>query len=162
MDTLNDRTFQRVMRTEKSHIYQCLCEDQEDRKQTSALQLVSPSDPNGRGFLHSISYSHQIAGYQRGPEAWIKFKTYLVSSFKRNKFDAKWHLIYLSQGFPGGSDGEESACSAGDLGSIPGLRLFPGEGHGNPLQYSCLPGKSPWTKESGGLQSMGLHRVGHD
>ena len=41
-------------------------------------------------------------------------------------------------GFPGGSDGKESTCNAGDLGSIPGLRRSPGGGHGNPLQYSCL------------------------
>ena len=39
---------------------------------------------------------------------------------------------------PGGSDGKESACNAGDLGLIPGLGRFPGGGHGNPLQYSCL------------------------
>ena len=44
----------------------------------------------------------------------------------------------LSMGFPGGSDCKESACSAGDLSSIPGLGRSPGEGHGNPLQYSCL------------------------
>ena len=37
-----------------------------------------------------------------------------------------------------GSDGETSACNAGDLGSIPGSGTSPGEGHGNPLQYSCL------------------------
>ena len=36
-------------------------------------------------------------------------------------------------GFPGGSDGKESACNAGDLGSIPGLGRFPGEENGNPL-----------------------------
>ena len=41
-------------------------------------------------------------------------------------------------GFPGGSDGKESACSAGDPGLIPGLGRSPGEGNGNPLQYSCL------------------------
>ena len=41
-------------------------------------------------------------------------------------------------GFPGGSDGKESACNVGDPGSIPGLGRFPGGGHGNPLQYSCL------------------------
>jgi len=41
-------------------------------------------------------------------------------------------------GFPGGSYGKESACSAGDLSSIPGSGRSPGEGHGNPLQYSCL------------------------
>ena len=40
--------------------------------------------------------------------------------------------------FPGGSDGKESACNTGDLGSIPGLGVSPGGGHGNPLQYSCL------------------------
>ena len=42
------------------------------------------------------------------------------------------------QDFPDGSDGKESACNAGDPGSIPGLGRFPGEGNGNPLQYSCL------------------------
>ena len=41
-------------------------------------------------------------------------------------------------GFPGGSDGKASACSVGDPGSIPGLGRSPGEGNGNPLQYSCL------------------------
>ena len=40
--------------------------------------------------------------------------------------------------FPGGSDGKESACSAGDVGSIPGSGRSPGEGNGNLLQYSCL------------------------
>ena len=39
---------------------------------------------------------------------------------------------------PGGSDIKESACNAGDLDSIPGLGRSPGEGNGNPLQYSCL------------------------
>ena len=42
------------------------------------------------------------------------------------------------RGFPGGSDGKASACSAGDTGSIPGLGKSPGEGHDNPLQNSCL------------------------
>ena len=41
-------------------------------------------------------------------------------------------------GFPGGSDGQESACNAGDLGLIPGLGRSPGEGNGHPLQYSFL------------------------
>ena len=41
-------------------------------------------------------------------------------------------------GFSGGSDGKESACSAGDLGLIPGLGRPPGEGSGYSLQYSCL------------------------
>ena len=44
----------------------------------------------------------------------------------------------VKSGFPGGSDGKESACSAGDWGLIPGWGRFPGEGYGYPLQYSCL------------------------
>ena len=56
-------------------------------------------------------------------------------------------------GFPGGSDGKESACNAEDLGLIPGVGRSPGGGHGNPPQYSCLEnphgqrslaGYSPW------------------
>ena len=47
--------------------------------------------------------------------------------------------LYLPlMGFPGGSDGKDSACNVGDLGSIPGLGTSPGEGNGYPLQYSCL------------------------
>ena len=44
------------------------------------------------------------------------------------------HTSYL---FPCGSDGEASVYNVGDLGLVPGLGRFPGEGHGNPLQYSC-------------------------
>ena len=47
-------------------------------------------------------------------------------------------LCVFFLGFPGGSDGKASACNAGDLGSIPGLGGSPGEGNGNPFQYSCL------------------------
>ena len=46
--------------------------------------------------------------------------------------------LIVFQGFPSSSDGKESACNAGDLGLIPALGRFPGEGNGNPLQYSCL------------------------
>ena len=46
--------------------------------------------------------------------------------------------LYNYLGFPGGSVCKESACNAGDLGSIPELGRSPGEGNGNPLQYSCL------------------------
>ena len=47
-------------------------------------------------------------------------------------------FIRVNKGFSGGSDSKESACSAGDLGLIPGLGRSPGGGHGNPLQYSYL------------------------
>ena len=50
-------------------------------------------------------------------------------------------------GFPGGSEDKASACNAGDPGSIPGLGRSPGEGNGNPIQYSCLENpmdRGPW------------------
>ena len=51
----------------------------------------------------------------------------------------KYIYIYIEYGgFPGGSDGKESTCNAGDLGLIPGLGRSPGDGNDNPLQYSCL------------------------
>ena len=55
-------------------------------------------------------------------------------------------LLKAHQGFPGGSAGEESACSAGDLDLIPGLGRSPGEGKGSPLQSSGL--------EDSGLQTQ--------
>ena len=47
-------------------------------------------------------------------------------------------VVVLIEGFPGGLDGKESTCNAGNLSSIPGLERLPGEGNGNPLQCSCL------------------------
>ena len=64
-------------------------------------------------------------------------------------------------GFPGGSDGKESASNGGDPGSIPGSGRSPGEANCYPLQYSCLE-NSMDREEPGGLQSMGSQRVGHD
>ena len=56
--------------------------------------------------------------------------------------------------FPGGSDGKESTCNAGDLGLIPGLGRSSGEGYGNPLQYSCL--ENPIDR---GALRVTIHRV---
>ena len=64
-------------------------------------------------------------------------------------------------GFPGGPDGKESACNAGDLGSIAGLRRFPWRRAWQPTPV-FLPGECPWTEEPGRLQSMELQRVRHD
>ena len=73
-------------------------------------------------------------------------------------------------GFPGGSDGKESTCSAGNLGSIRGLGRSPGGGHGNPFQYSCLEnphgqrslaGCSPWDhKEWDTAERLSTHAHG--
>ena len=68
--------------------------------------------------------------------------------------------------FPGGSDREESAHSAGDLGSIPGSGRSLGQyiplEKGMATHSSVLAWKIPWTEDPGGLYSMGSQRVGHD
>ena len=53
--------------------------------------------------------------------------------------------LTTAMGFPGGSDGKESACNAGDLGLIPESGRSPGEGNDNPRQSSCL--KNPMHRE---------------
>ena len=71
----------------------------------------------------------------------------------------KWQPKIL-EGFSDGSDGKESACNAGDLGSIPGWGRFPGVG--NDYLPSILAWRIPWTEEPGGLHSMGSQWVRHD
>ena len=75
-----------------------------------------------------------------------------VQSLSREEFICTYDLM-------GGSDSKESACSAGDPGSIPRLGLSPGKGNGNPLQYSCQ--RIQWTEDPGGLQLVGSQRVRH-
>ena len=69
-------------------------------------------------------------------------------------------VIKVKWGFPHSSVGKSSACNAGDLGSVPESGSSPGEGNGNPLQYSCL--ENPM---DGGAWQATFHetaRVGHD
>ena len=73
----------------------------------------------------------------------------MAAVFLHQKLHFDKHLI-----FPGGSDGKESACNAGDAGSIPGLGRSSGEGNGYPLQYSCL--ENPMDRRA---QQVAVHRV---
>ena len=68
----------------------------------------------------------------------------------------KHDLSSSPSGFPGGSGGKASACNAGDLGSIPGMGRSPGEGNGNPLQYSRL--ENPKDKGAGRSTVHGVTR----
>ena len=71
-------------------------------------------------------------------------------------------MVQLSglRAFPGGSEGKESACNAGDPGSVSGLGRSPGEGNGNRLQYSCLENSMDRGAWWGTVR--GLQRVRHD
>ena len=70
-------------------------------------------------------------------------------------------VLLSAMDFPGGSDGKESAYNAGDPGSIPGSGRSPGEGSGNPLQYSCLgnpmDGGAWWATVCGVAKSQTLN-----
>ena len=87
-------------------------------------------------------------------QRWLSLKPFLIS-FPQTDFTFSFlhpicplpkvyysvdelHYLFVSCDFPGGSDGKASAYNVGDPGSIPGSGRSPGEGKGNPLQYSCL------------------------
>ena len=68
-------------------------------------------------------------------------------------------------GFSGGSDSKESACNAGEPGLIPGSARSPGEGNGNPLQYSCLENpmdRGAWRATVHIVQQRELYSICHD
>ena len=72
-------------------------------------------------------------------------------------------MYRMLEGSPGGPEGQESTCNAGDAGSIPGLGRSPGEGNGYPLQYSCLENpvnRGAW--QAIGVTTMGFQKVRHN
>ena len=88
-----------------------------------------------------------------------------LSTHARKVSTLFWIIVIImgNLDFPGGSDGKASVYNAGDLGSTPGSGRFPGEGNGNPLQYSCLENPMdggawcPWgRKESDTTEQLGL------
>ena len=85
------------------------------------------------------------------PWSWKFEKCWYVGWVLPTTIWTQWHC---------GSEDKESACNAGDLGSIPGSGRSPGGGHGNPLQYSCLG--NPMAEKPSGLQSLGSCRIRHD
>ena len=72
-----------------------------------------------------------------------------------------FYIYSSTEGFPGGSDDKESACNTRDVDSTPRSVRSPGEG-GSYYNSSIFAWRIPWTEEPGGLQYMGLQRVGHD
>ena len=127
--------------------------------------ILAPLPGESHGQRSLVDYSPWVCKESNITERLtLSFFTFLVAlqccvSFRCS---AKWFSlwIYVYMGFSGDLVSKESACIVGDLGSILGLGRSPREWNGNPLQYSCL--ENPMYEESGGLQSMGSQRVGHD
>ena len=89
------------------------------------------------GFVRTMAYAGFITVHSSCKDSWILDCWLRFFSLNNS----------VRYGFPGGSDGKESAHNVGELGSIPGWIRSPGEGHGNPLQYSWLEnsmGKGVW------------------
>ena len=98
------------------------------------LQLVN------MGYFHTIALDYlwkELYNFRTELERTPQVEG-CVGVKKRKILKPDRHRIDFLLCFPGGSDGKESACNAGDLGSIPRSGRSPGEVHGNPLQYSCL------------------------
>ena len=121
------------------------------------------------GFLHCRQTLYRL-NHQASPYPyWVLVKIYILSLVTHEKLKEKKKTEHLCSyfhnhsnfrslirilniywcnafflGFPGGSDGKASACNAEDPGLIPGLGRSPGEGNGDPLQYSCLENSVDW------------------
>ena len=99
---------------------------------SSALQADSlPAEPPRKPFGYDTFCLIQLTLEQHGFELWGSTYTQVLKIVSTA-------VLHDLQNFPSISNGKESACKAGDLGSVPGLGRFPGEGNGSPLQYSYL------------------------
>ena len=93
------------------------------------------------GFLPSEEGKRNLISGLLGPTSPtpLPLSTSLPHALPKLLFNCSlFSPLHASGGFPGGSDDQASACNVGDLGSIPGAGRSPGEGNGNPPQYSCL------------------------
>ena len=140
---------------------ECPCKQQLGNRHTQRKDCVMTEGEN--------SHLHTKERLPRKPAlltSW-SWTPSLQNCEKFNSLFKQRGLFYFAMATPGGSDGKESACNAGDLGSIPGSGRSPGGGHVNPLQYSCLENPhgqrsltsySPWgRKESDMTEQLSAH-----
>ena len=113
----------------------------------SLLQGIFPTQESNPGLPHCRWILYQLSHKASVPEMTGALKTL------ENQRVTVLGSFHLASGFPSGSDGKESACNAGDAGLIPASGRSPGEGNGNPLQYSCLGNFTD--KGAGWQRSMG-------
>ena len=124
-----------------------------------ATKKLDPCQQHTLDIMTQVLYYFIFfCGYQEQPTICMCVSCSIMSNSLRfhglwpTRLSCPWNSpgkdIGLGSHFPlGGSDGEESACNAGNPGSIPGSGRSPGEGNGNPLQHSCLEdpmGRGVW------------------
>ena len=116
--------------------------------QADSLLSESPGKPKNTG-VGSLALLQGIFLTQESNQGLLHYRQILYQlSYQGSPRYKRWFM------------GKESACNAGDLGSIPGLGRSHGRGHGNPLQYSCL--ENSMAEEPGGLHPIGAQRVKHN
>ena len=119
-----------------------------------------------QAILHGVSKSLMQLSIHDRNEGWLSFSQGFFhqshwDKTRRENFSVQ--LINYSGGFLGGASGKESACNAGDSrdeGLIPELGRSPGDGNGNPLQYSCL--ENSMDRRAWQATSVESQRVGHN
>ena len=98
-------------------------------------RILQASDPRGWGPLVQTGGVEETLLHSTCAGSWVPFHVAEHLHFLPHaSFQSLGHLL----GFPGGSDGKESACKSRDSGVIPGWGRSPAGGHGNPLPYPCL------------------------
>ena len=130
-----------------------------DIKRVNIIIIRTPARKEGRSWgtwswntdvsILTILICRQSSGYFRIWSQKFDFLIYEIIKY-----------LMRSVCFPGGSEVKASACNEGDLDLIHGSGRSPGEGNGNPHQYSCL--RIPWTEALGRLQPTGSQRVRHN
>ena len=110
--------------------------------------VCSDSGPLSQGCHQNISSS--VAHFFSCPQSFPASGSFSTQSALLNWWPKYWSFSFS------GSNGKESACKAGDLGSIPGLGRSPGTGYGNPLQYSCM--KNPMERGAWQATVLGVER----
>ena len=135
----------------------------------SCWVLKSGSEAKHPGTINPCWYSAMLVTCCWMEWDWSKFRYQwwesgeIVTNFTGHLFYIYrcciWDRYQTAKKLPWWLSHKKSACSAGDMGSVPGLGRSPGKGNGNPLQYSCL--EIPWTEKPDRLESMELQRVRH-
>ena len=112
---------------------------------------------------HLLMYFFVAPGFRaiqwQNQESKSRYGNVLILSLDWD-LDLKRPSFYTQIDSTGGSDSKESGCNLGDPGLIPGLGGFPGEGNGNPFQYSCL--ENPMVREAWQATIHRAARIGHD